>query len=107
MFLDFFEIDLESIHTVVERFRIKRNQKDIIPIRDLHQGFQIIKKMSGNKKKSARLAGTFSSRASRASLSAPRARDSIVALRAPFFLDLALRARSCALRIRLSLFLII
>ena len=55
--------------------------------------------------------------ASLASLSAPRARDSIVALRAPeflnvalcapFFLDLALRARSCALRIRLSLFLII
>ena len=45
--------------------------------------------------------------ASLASLSAPTARDSIVALRAPFFLDLALRARSCALRIRLSLFLII
>ena len=42
-----------------------------------------------------------------ASLSVPRARDLIVALRAPFFLDLALRARSCALRIRLSLFLII
>ena len=42
-----------------------------------------------------------------ASLSAPRARDLIVALRAPFFLDLALRARSCALRIHLSLFLII
>ena len=42
-----------------------------------------------------------------ASLSAPRARDSIVALRAPFFLDLAFRARSCALRIHLSLFLII
>ena len=60
--------------------------------------------------------------ASLASLSAPRARDSIVALRAPeysivalrapeflnvalrapFFLDLALRARSCALRIHLS-----
>ena len=35
-----------------------------------------------------------------ASLSAPRARDSIVALRAPFFLDLALR-------IHLSVFLII
>ena len=30
-----------------------------------------------------------------------------VALRDPFFLALALRARSCALRIRLSLFLII
>ena len=54
--------------------------------------------------------------ASLASLSAPRARDSIVALRAPellnvalrapFFLDLALRARSCALRIHLNLFLI-
>ena len=42
-----------------------------------------------------------------ASLSAPRACDLIVALRAPFFLDLALRARSCALRIHLSLFLII
>ena len=48
-------------------------------------------------KKSARFAGTFSSRASRASLSAPRARDSIAAL----------RARSCAFRIHLSLFLII
>ena len=46
-------------------------------------------------------------RAQLASLSAPRARDSIVALRAPFFLDLALRARSCAHRIYLSLFLII
>ena len=46
------------------------------------------------------LRGTFSLPASRASLSAPRARDSIVALRAPFFLDLALRARSCALRTR-------
>ena len=34
-------------------------------------------------KKSAHFAGTFSSRASLASLSAPRARDSIVALRAP------------------------
>ena len=45
-------------------------------------------------KKSARFAGTFSLHASLASLSAPRARDSIVALRAPFFLDLALRARS-------------
>ena len=55
-------------------------------------------------KKSARFAGTFSLRAS---LSAPRARDSMVALRAPFFMDLALRARSCALRIHLSLFLII
>ena len=44
-----------------------------------------------------------SARASRASLSAPRARDSIVALCAPFFLDLALRARSCALRIHLSI----
>ena len=44
--------------------------------------------------------------ASLAGLSAPRARDSIVALRAPFFLDLALRARSCALCIHLSLFLI-
>ena len=58
-------------------------------------------------KKSARFAGTFSSRASLASLSTPRARDLIVALRAPIFLDLVLRARSCALRIRLSLFLII
>ena len=59
--------------------------------------------------KSARFAGTFSSRAqlaSLASLSAPRARDSIVALRAPEFLNVALRARSCALRIHLSLFLI-
>ena len=46
-------------------------------------------------------------RAQLASLSAPRARDLIVTLRAPFFLDIALRARSCALRIRLSLFLII
>ena len=55
-------------------------------------------------KKSARIAGTFSSRAA---LSAPRARDLIVALHAPFFLDLTLRARSCALRIHLSLFLII
>ena len=64
-----------------------------------------------NKKKSARFAGTFSTRASLASLSAPRARDSIVALRVPeflnvtlralFFLDLALRAWSCALRIHL------
>ena len=45
--------------------------------------------------------------ASLASLSAPRARDLIWALRAPFFLDLALRDRSCALRIHLSLFLII
>ena len=41
--------------------------------------------------------------ASLASLSAPRARDLIVALRAPFFLDLALRTRSCALRIHLTL----
>ena len=48
---------------------------------------------------------------------APRVRYSIVALRAPeflyvalcapFFLDLALRARSCALRIHLNLFFII
>ena len=45
-------------------------------------------------KKSDRFAGTFSSLAS---LSAPRARDLIIAL----------RARSCALRIHLSLFLII
>ena len=45
--------------------------------------------------------------ASLASLSAPRARDLIVALRAPFFLDLALRARSCALHIHSSLFIII
>ena len=58
-------------------------------------------------KKSARFAGTFSSRASLVSLSTPRARDLIIALRAPFFLDLALRAWSCALRIHLSLFLII
>ena len=50
-----------------------------------------------NKIKSARFAGTFLLRSSLASLSAPRARDSIVAL----------RARSCALCIRLSLFLII
>ena len=35
-------------------------------------------------------------RAQLASLSTLRARDLIVALRAPFFLDLALRARSCA-----------
>ena len=48
-----------------------------------------------------------SHRAQLASLSAPRARDLIVALRAPIFLDLALRARSWALRIHLSLFLII
>ena len=48
-----------------------------------------------------------SHRAQLASLSAPKARDLIVALRAPFFLDLALRARSCALRIHLTLFLII
>ena len=40
-------------------------------------------------------------------LSVPSARDLIVALCAPFFLDLALRARTCALRIHLSLFLII
>ena len=45
--------------------------------------------------------------ASLASLSAPRARDSIVALRAPEFLNVALRARSCALCIHSSLFLII
>ena len=45
--------------------------------------------------------------ASLASLSAPRARDLIVALRAPFFLDLALRTRSCALRMPIGLFLII
>ena len=50
-------------------------------------------------RKSACFAGTFSSHASRASLSAPRARDLFVALRAPFFLDLAIHARSCALRI--------
>ena len=50
---------------------------------------------------------THSHRAQLASLSAPRARDLIVALRALFFLDLAVRARSCALRKRLSLFLII
>ena len=43
--------------------------------------------------------------ASLASLSAPGARDSIVTLRAPFFLELALRARSCALRIHLNLLL--
>ena len=48
-------------------------------------------------KKSARFAVTFSSRASRASLSAPRARDLIVAL----------RTRSCALHIHSSLFIII
>ena len=41
------------------------------------------------KKKSVRFADTFSSRAS---LSAPRTRDLIVALRAPLFLDLALSA---------------
>ena len=46
-------------------------------------------------------------RAQLASLSAPEARDSIVALRAPEFLNVALRARSYALRIHLSLFLII
>ena len=40
-------------------------------------------------------------------MSAPRARDLIVALRAPFFLDLALSARSYASCIHLSLFLII
>ena len=45
--------------------------------------------------------------ASLASLSVPRARDLIVALRAPEFLNVALPARSCALRIHLSLFLII
>ena len=55
--------------------------------------------------------------ASLASLSAPRARDLVVALRAPeflnvalrapFFLDLALRAGSCALHIHSSLFIII
>ena len=45
--------------------------------------------------------------ASLVSLSARRARDLIVALRAPFFLDIALKARSYALRIHLSLFLII
>ena len=37
----------------------------------------------------------------------PTARDLIVALRAPFFLDLALSAQSYALRIHLNLFLII
>ena len=42
-----------------------------------------------------------------ANLSAPRARDLIIPLRAPFFLDLALSARSYAFRIHLSLFLII
>ena len=56
------------------------------------------------KKKSVRFADTFSSRAS---LSAPRTRDLIVALRAPLFLDLALSAWSYAFRIHLSLFLII
>ena len=45
--------------------------------------------------------------ASLASLSALRARDLIVALRAPFFLDLALSAQSNALRIHLSLFPVI
>ena len=45
--------------------------------------------------------------ASLASLSAPRARDLVVALRAPFFLDLALRARSCALHLHSNLFIII
>ena len=44
--------------------------------------------------------------ASLASLSTPRARDSIVALRTPEFLNVALRVRSCALRIHLNLFLI-
>ena len=37
----------------------------------------------------------------------PRARDLIVAFRAPFFLDLALRGGSCALHIHSSLFIII
>ena len=46
-------------------------------------------------------------RAQLASVSAPRARESIVALRAMFFLDLALCARSCALHIHSSLFIII
>ena len=46
-------------------------------------------------------------RAQLANLSAPGARDLIVALRASFFLDLALSARSYAFRIHLSLFLII
>ena len=45
--------------------------------------------------------------ASLASLSAPRARDLIVAPCAPFFLDLAFSYPSYALRIHLSLFLII
>ena len=40
-------------------------------------------------------------------LSAPRARDLIVALRARFFSDSALNARSYVLRIHLSLFFII
>ena len=54
--------------------------------------------------KSAHFAGTFSSLAS---LSAPRAHDLIVGLRASFILDIALNARSYALCIHLSLFLII
>ena len=45
--------------------------------------------------------------ASLVNLSAPRARDLIVAIRALFFLDLALSAQSYTFRIHSSLFLII
>ena len=77
----------------------------------LFYGFLILKNLPASRAHSHRAL-----RAQLASLSARRARDSIVALHAPeflnvalcapFFPDLALRARSCALRIHLSLFLI-
>ena len=50
---------------------------------------------------------TFSSRASLESLSAPKARDSIVMLRALFNLDLVVRARTYILRTHSRLFLVI
>ena len=49
-------------------------------------------------KKSARFARTFSSRASLARMSAPGARDLMVlALRAPIYVIVALRAQCCVL----------
>ena len=83
------------------RFLMK-NSLIFLFLRHLLQFLRWLKKtFKKHEKKSARLAGTFSSRASLASLSAPGARDLIVALRAPFFLDLALSAWSYALRIHL------
>ena len=50
--------------------------------------------LNNNFKKSARFARTFSSRASLARMSAPGARDlMVVALRAPTYMNFALRAQ--------------